>query len=351
MLSFVPREAKTMKHLFKIQEKIVPELIKKAELRYTILRNIYYNQPIGRRNLANNIDESERQVRNELEFLRSRAWIEITRAGASLTTVGESFLRELDNYIKEIKNISSLEKRLKNFLGLEEILVVPGNLGYESLKKEIGRFTARFLKDIIKGGDILAVTGGSTLAEVAEVMQYYDCCNGELVVVPGRGGLGEDVEIQANTIAAKIAKKLGGKYQLLHIPDNIKEENIDYILNEPSIKRTMNYLKKANILLHGVGSARKMAERRKVSEKKIKELIKKGAIGESFGYYFNRKGEIVHSTTSVGMSLEDLSDIDTVIAVAAGREKAEAIIAAVSPKYQDILITDEEAAREILKLA
>jgi len=169
--------------------------------------------------------------------------------------------------------------------------------------------------------------------------------------VPGRGGLGEDVEIQANTIAAKIAKKLGGKYQLLHIPDNIKEENIDYILNEPSIKRTMNYLKKANILLHGVGSARKMAERRKVSEKKIKELIKKGAIGESFGYYFNRKGEIVHSTTSVGMSLEDLSDIDTVIAVAAGREKAEAIIAAVSPKYQDILITDEEAAREILKLA
>ena len=68
----VPQEVAKMKHLFKIQEKIVPELIRLVELRYTILRNIYYNQPVGRRSLANNIDESERQVRNELEFLRSR---------------------------------------------------------------------------------------------------------------------------------------------------------------------------------------------------------------------------------------------------------------------------------------
>lgn len=37
---------------FKIQEKLVPELISIAENRYTILRNIYYNQPIGRRALA-----------------------------------------------------------------------------------------------------------------------------------------------------------------------------------------------------------------------------------------------------------------------------------------------------------
>jgi central glycolytic genes regulator len=62
-----------MKDLFKIQEKIVPELIRKAELRYTILRTIYYHQPIGRRSLANQIDESERVIRNEVDFLRSRA--------------------------------------------------------------------------------------------------------------------------------------------------------------------------------------------------------------------------------------------------------------------------------------
>ncbi|MGM0410778.1 MAG: sugar-binding domain-containing protein [Bacillota bacterium] len=40
-----------------------------------------------------------------------------------------------------------------------------------------------------------------------------------------------------------------------------------------------------------------------------------------------------------------------VIAVAAGKEKAKAIISAVSPKYQDVLITDEKAAKEIIKIA
>ncbi len=339
-----------MKDLFKIQEKIVPELIRKAELRYTILRTIYYHQPIGRRSLANQIDESERVIRNEVDFLRSRAWIEVNRAGASLTPIGENFLEKLDDYIKEVKNIRDIEKRLKKLLDLEEILVIPGNLGYESIKKELGRFTARYLKNIIKNGDILAVTGGSTLAAVADSMQY-DCCNNNIVVVPGRGGLGEEVEIQANTIAAKIAKKLGGKYRLLHIPDNIKEENIDHILTEPSIQKTIETLKEANILLHGVGSAQKMAKRRKISKKRLKELEAKGAIGESFGYYFNQNGEIVHSNTSVGMNLKDLEKISKVIAVAAGKEKAKAIISAVSPKYQDVLITDEKAAKEIIRLA
>lgn len=337
-----------MKHIFKIQKKLVPELISLAELRYTILRNIYYNQPVGRRTLANNIEESERQVRNELEFLRSRGWIEINRAGAAITPVGENFLGELDIYIKEVKNIRDLEKRLENFLKLEEVLVVPGNLEYESVKKDLGRFAARFLKNLLKDGDILAVTGGSTLSQVAKAMQY-DGCNSNITVVPGRGGLGEEVEIQANTIAAKIAKKLGGSYRLLHIADNIKEENLDHILTEPSIEKTLEKLKRANILLHGVGRAQKMAERRNVSREKITELVKKGAIGEAFGYYFNRDGEIVHSTTSVGISLTDLSTIDKVIAVAAGSTKVEAIIAAVSPKYQDVLIIDEETACKILE--
>ena len=51
------------------------------------------------------------------------------------------------------------------------------------------------------------------------------------------------------------------------------------------------------------------------------------------------------------MNVKDLKNIDKVIAVAAGKEKAEAIIAAVSPDYQDVLITDEKAAREILKFS
>ena len=338
-----------MNYLFKIQKKIVPELISLAELRYTILRNVYYNQPIGRRGLAQRIDKSERRVRNELDFLRSRGLIEVSRSGARITPVGEAFLGDLDDYIKEIKNISQLEEKISNILGLDKVMVVPGNMAHNRIKKELGRFTARFIKNLLQEGDILAVTGGSTLAEVAQSMQD-DGHNNDIVVVPGRGGLGEEVEIQANTIAAKIAKKLGGHYNLLHIPDNIKKENIDHIITEPSIEKTLEKLYRANILLHGVGNAEKMAERRNMTQEQINDLLEDGAIGEAFGYYFNSEGDIVHSTTSVGISLDQLPEIEKVIAVAAGEGKAEAIIAAVSPLYQDILITDESTAKEIINL-
>lgn len=57
-----------MKKLFKIQEKLVPEIVERAQQRYNILRGIYYNQPVGRRALARILDLSERKIRNDLEF-------------------------------------------------------------------------------------------------------------------------------------------------------------------------------------------------------------------------------------------------------------------------------------------
>ena len=336
-----------MKYLFEIQEKIVPELINLAEVRYTILRNVYYNQPIGRRSIAQELELSERKVRNELEFLEAQNLVEITKAGTTITQDGDDFLDELDTYINEIKDIENLEQEMKDYLGLKKVFIVPGDLKYASLKQEIGRYTATLLKNMLQAGDILAVTGGETLAQVANSMKGNDKSR-DVLVVPGRGGLGEKVEIQSNTIVAKIAKKLGGDYRLLQIPDTIKEANISMIKAEPSLQQTLEILSKANILLHGVGSAEKMARRRGMTNNQITDLLNQGAIGEAFGYYFNHKGEIVFSTTSVGLNLEELKDIDQVIAVAGGENKVKAITSVVSPEYQDILITDEVTAKKIL---
>lgn len=338
-----------MNKLFKIQQKIVPEIVETAQQRYNILRGIYYNQPIGRRALARLLEISERTIRNDLEFFEKNAFITISPAGTQITRIGEEFLIELDEYIKELKDIRNLEKRLEKILGLKKVKLVNGTVPAGDLKAEIGRMASQLLHKEIKSGDILAVTGGTTLAQVASEMSYSPESR-DVTVVPGRGGLGEDVEIQANTIAAKIAKKLGGNYHLLHIPDNIAEENIYHISKEPTIKKTLEILKKANILIHGVGTARDMAGRRGMKEKEIEDLLNAGAVGEAFGFYFNSRGEIIYSTTSVGLNLEDLKTINKVVVVAGGENKAEAIISAVSPEYQDILITDEITARKIISL-
>lgn len=338
-----------MRYLLKIQEKIAPELISIVENRYTILRNIYYYQPIGRRALAEKTNISERLVRKELDFLCGRGLIKVYRSGTVLTDLGLKFLPELDKYMKELKGIRTLEEQLKGCLGIEEVHIVSGGLEPSIINQEIGRYTARLLHRLLKDGDILAVTGGTTLAQVASAMHENDSPM-DIIVVPGRGGLGEEVEIQANTIAATIAKKLGGRYHLLHIPDSIQEENVDIIMAEPSIQRVLKFLKKANILIHGVGSAEIMAARRDMSPEEIQELKNRGAVAEALGYYFNESGEIVYVTTSVGLHLEDLKNIEKVIVVAGEPDKARAILSVVSPLYHNILVTDESTAREILNL-
>jgi len=338
-----------MNYLLKIQKKLVPELINVAEIRYNILKEVFNHQPIGRRTLARKLDLSIRSVRKHLDFLYDKRYIKITKSGTVITENGEDFLHELDNYMKEIKDIANLEDQIEKILDIDKVMIVPVEKDSEIINKEIGRFTSRFLKELIKDEDIIAVTGGSTLAQVAETMVFLEEPR-EVTVIPGRGGLGEKVEIQANTIASKIAKKLGGKYKLLHIPDDITRESLAMITNEPSVKKTLDQLQQSNILIHGIGTAEMMSARRDMDESEMKKLKDKGAIAEAFGLYFNEDGEVVYSTASVGLSMADLKKINKVIAVAGGVDKARAIISVVSPKYHDILITDEITAREIISL-
>lgn len=110
-----------MNKLLKIQQKIVPEIVETAQQRYNILRGIYYNQPIGRRALARILGLSERTIRNDLEFFEKNAFIRITPAGTQITRIGEEFLKELDEYIKELRDISHLEKNYRKFWGSKKL--------------------------------------------------------------------------------------------------------------------------------------------------------------------------------------------------------------------------------------
>ncbi|AZR72277.1 Cro/Cl family transcriptional regulator [Anoxybacter fermentans] len=343
-----------MERLFRIQRKLLPDLIMVVEKRYNILKEIQHLQPIGRRILAEKLDESERSVRNELDFLKDIGLIHITSAGAVLTDEGKELLNELVDYIKVIKGISDLEAEVQKILGISQVLIVPGAYNPEYNKTELGRFAAGELKKILANRKdeltILAVTGGTTMAEVANTMTW-DGENRQIIVIPGRGGLGEDVEIQANTIAATIAKKLGGTYRMLHVPDNLQETTLNSLCQEPQIKEVLDLLARANILVHGVGTAEEMAKRRGLSLSEINYLKEVGAVGEAFGFYFSEDGKIVYTTTSVGLKLDDLKRDDLlVIAIAEGEEKARAILSVVSPEYHDILITDEKTAREMLEI-
>lgn len=339
-----------MEQLLKLQQKIVPELVELLEKRYNILRTIYYNQPIGRRVLANNLGIGERIVRTEINFLKNQNFIEINTPGMSITESGEEIIDKLKDFIHEIKGLSDIEIAIKESLRLKDVIVVPGDI-YEdkTVMNELGRTAATYLKNVIKADSIIGITGGFTIKEVIDNMPKMSNMK-NVMVVPARGGLGRNVEIQANTLAANLANKIEGSYKLLHVPENLSNKAMSTIIEEKDIKDILNILHNANMLIYGIGRADQMARRRGLSSEEVQKIEEVGAVGEAFGYYFNKQGEIVYSTSSIGARIEDISNIETRIAVSGGKDKAEAIISTEINNNNSVLITDEGAAREILNI-
>lgn len=337
-----------MKEIIKLQQKIVPETLELLEKRYNILRTIYYNQPVGRRILASNLGIGERVVRTEINFLKAQNLIEINTPGMTITPEGEEIIYKLKDYIHELKGLSEIEKLIKEKLGLRDVIVVPGNVDEDiTVMKELGKAAAVYLKDCIKDKCIIALTGGSSVKEVIDSMTKIAGLQ-DIMVVPARGGLGRNVETQANTLAANLAKKIGASHKLLHVPDNLSDKAMNTMIEEKDVKEVLDIIHKANILVYGIGRADEMGKRRGLTEDEIEKLLSLGAVGEAFGYYFNREGKVVYSSPTIGLKNEHIKKIDTLIAVAGGKEKAEAILSAELHIDNSVLITDEGAAKEIM---
>lgn len=344
-----PKGVWKVQEILSLEKKIVPELVEVLEKRYNVLRTIYYNQPIGRRVLANELNLGERIVRNEVNFLKLQGLIDINSSGMTVTESGTEIVNKLKEFIHELKGLSDIEEEVASLLHLRKVIIVPGDVDENpTTLKELGKACANYVKDIIQDNDIIALTGGSTLKEVIEAFPKLNNFS-NILVVPARGGMGRNVETQANTLAASFAKKLNGTYKMLHIPENLSLDILDTLLKEKEIKEVIDCIRKSNVLIYGIGNAAHMARKRGASEEEVERLNSLGAIGEAFGCYFNSKSEVVSQTTAIGITIEEARKINTHIAVAGGKTKVESIIATQLNNNNGILVTDEAAGREILR--
>ena len=116
-----------MNKVFSIIEKFAPEAVEIMQIRYEVLRQVLYKQPIGRRQLCKELGLRERLIRGEIELLRARGAVEITQAGIGLTPFGEGMLNEIDEFIPSLFNTRILAEQIKKEFDLEQVIVVPGD--------------------------------------------------------------------------------------------------------------------------------------------------------------------------------------------------------------------------------
>ncbi|GKV69929.1 sugar-binding transcriptional regulator [Sporosarcina sp. NCCP-2716] len=333
------------------QEKLVPEMMAALQQRYLVLKLIKTSGPIGRRPLAETAGLTERETRSVMEALRDQHLILVAKEGARVTSEGERVLYQLEPLIELQYERNSLAKRIRQQFGIKDVHIVKGDSSETGASNELlGAEAASVFAGRIGSGRIVAVTGGSTMAAIPKHLSCYPGAENTLFI-PARGGVGEDIGLQANVIAATFAQTCNASYKSLYYPESLSEAAHAVFLKEPSARKMLELYETTDCLMHGIGDAKRMAIMRESDDDERRLLASNGAKGEAFGYYFNRDGDIVHRLRTVGIQTEHLDRIPLILAVAGGSEKSEAILSYLhAAAKQTVLITDEGAAREIVNL-
>ena len=333
---------------FALIEKLAPDLAQEIERRALVLERIGALQPVGRRQLAARLNMPEREVRTVATLLRDHGLVSLDAAGMSLTPLAAEVLPMARMFSRDLHGLTKLEMQLSQLLDVDKVCVVPGEADRdEHVINEVGRSAASRLRSFLQSGFTLAVTGGTTIREVAFAIPHSAPMN--VMVVPARGGIGRALETQANTIASEIAKRLGGHHRLMHLPDDLDEQALNEMRKLREIDETLTLLERADVVLHGIGRADEMAHQRQLPAAVQNEVLRKGAVAEAYGCYFNSAGKMVYSASIVAHNLGALKPKCALVAVAAGAKKADAIIAVMRNRRHTMLVTDEGAAKAILQ--
>ena len=328
---------------------LAPDLTAEIDQRALVLERIAAMAPVGRRQLAARLHMTEREIRACAEKLREQGYINLDPAGMTLTDKAREILPEVKAFTRTMNDLTSLEEEIQQLLGVDRVCIVAGDADADSaLIDEVGRMAAQRVRAMLHSGSTLAVAGGSTMAATARAMHSPSPLH--VMVVPARGGWGKAVHTQANTLAAEIAGRLGGHHRLIHLPDYMDDAAKQEMLRLPDVREVMELIQRADVILHGVGRADEMLRDSKVTAPQVRRLLAEGAVGESFGAYYDRDGQCLLESSSVGVDLARLSPGCRMIAVAAGKRKAEAIIAVLRHDRHALLVTDEGAAKEMLRL-
>jgi DNA-binding transcriptional regulator LsrR (DeoR family) len=249
-----------------------------------------------------------------------------------------------------------LEGGLLRTFALTDAVVSSHRSDTETQRAGVARSAARYLERRLRDGSVVAVSHGRDIGAVPRFFRpatVIDC-----VFASAMGGSPRvDAPTNPNEICRALAEHCGGRAESLFAPAYVESLEVrDRLLQQEAVAHALRVAGAADMALVGIGGTDDdctMVRSGSMSLEEIAELRAKGAVGDVIGNYVDVDGRVIaapHDSRLVGLSIDDLRRIDTVVAVASGAEKPRAILGGLRAGVIDVLIVDEANAREVLAL-
>jgi DNA-binding transcriptional regulator LsrR (DeoR family) len=303
----------------------------------TRMASLYYIEGKTQAEVARSLGISRQKVQRLLRQARELGIVEINIR--NLTTVS------LD-----------LEKQLKSRFHLREVIVAVSHSAETERRHSVARAAAGYLERHLSDGMVVTIGMGRNTGAIADFYHPSRSINCTFVSAMGSSPhVGES--INPNNICQKMAANSKGRAISLHAPAYVESKHVcDILYEQDAVGPILNQAKKADIAVVGIGTPSDdatMVRMDCISLGEAKQLADRGVVGDVLGSFFDEEGRVITPEMHghlVGLALEDLRNIPTVMAVVSEKGKSKAILGALRTGIIHILITESENAVEVTRM-
>ncbi|NHB86533.1 transcriptional regulator LsrR [Photorhabdus tasmaniensis] len=244
-----------------------------------------------------------------------------------------------------------LEDTLQKHFSLKQVRVLPA-LADMNLNARLGVGAAHLLMALIEPQQLLAVGFGETTMCTLQHLSGF-ISSQQIRLVTLSGGVGPYMtgigQLDAACPISIIPTPL--RASTAQVAETFRQES--------SVRDVLLAACAADAAIVGIGAVNQKQQATIMRSGYIsggEQLMfsRKGAVGDILGYFMQADGQLVDNMQIhqelIGISMLELKTIPTVIGVAGGEDKAEAIVAALNGQYINALVTEEQTARAMLNL-
>jgi DNA-binding transcriptional regulator LsrR (DeoR family) len=250
--------------------------------------------------------------------------------------------------------LTALALELEDRLGLDEAIVVPGAETPDQASKAVGLALGKFLSDVIIDGMTVGVGWGRTLS--AALASFHPPRHENVKVMSLLGGAVETQFANPFEVSWRIATALDAECYLFPAPLVVDSaETKQRLMRDCGLDRLSAIASALDLAVVSAGDISSQSGslvRHLIDPRDHDELLALGCVADIMCNFLDRDGKLVdhplnQRTMSVG--LEALRNARHIVLASGGEQRATAILAVIRSIGCHTLVTDESAARAMLR--
>ncbi|WP_156286183.1 sugar-binding transcriptional regulator [Oceanivirga salmonicida] len=246
----------------------------------------------------------------------------------------------------------NLENAILEKYKLNDIFIIPSTPC--NLKDSLAKGAAKYINSKVEEDAFINIGYGETVSKT--VVELVNSGQKQLSLVTLSGGVSNYTSSIISGVHKSSSVTPTPNFYVVPSPLIVSTKEIaDAFLKEKEVKSILNMSKFSNMTLIGIGAVNEEATIFKtniVDKNNLTILKMKGAVGDVLSQFYDKNGDLIDTVLHsklVSVKIENLRNSDNVIAVAGGKNKIEAIDAALKGKFINILITDEDTGKALLE--